>query len=200
MQAVKDTLIDMDLECSVIVSPHSASSPTGLILVPVCIQEEQPDSSPFSIPLKAFIDSGAMGNFIHPHVVKRFNIPTQPRPMPLQLQTVTGNKFFTVTQQTHVTLVTKKDHKEKITLDVTPIGKHDLILGLLWCRYHDVQFDWINHDITWSPTCQEQCVDKVAPLLVKTLSDNAKPPTRATPGAIRYDLHATNDIIILPHM
>jgi len=64
MRAPKN--VDMDFECSVNVSSLSASSPTSLILIPVHIQEEDSLSTPFSTNLQVFIDSGAMGNFIHP--------------------------------------------------------------------------------------------------------------------------------------
>ena len=58
--------VDTDLECSMNVSSLSASSPTSPILLPVHIQEEDSTVPPFSTTLKAFIDSGVMGNFIHP--------------------------------------------------------------------------------------------------------------------------------------
>jgi len=133
-----------------------------------------------------------MGNFIHPRVVKQLEIPTKPHPTTLQLQTVTSNNFFTISQQVHVMLTMTNRHTEKITLDVAPIGKHKLILGIPWCTYHGVQFDWQNHDIlTWSPKCEGRCFTTLAPLLVKVLYPDVIPPSQATEGAIGYDLHAT---------
>jgi len=88
---------------------------------------------------------------------------------------------------------------EKITLDVTPIGKHELILGIPWCTYHGVQFDWKNCDIlTWSPECEGRCLATLAPLLVKILEPNVVPPTQATEGSIGYDLHAISHHTIPP--
>ena len=197
MQVPKN--VDTDTECSVDVSSLSASSPTSPILVPICIQEEAPLSPPFSTNLKVFIDSGAMGNFIHPRIVKQLEIPTKPCPTKLQLQTVTGNKFFAITQQVHITLTTMDKHMEKIVLDVAPIGKHDLILGIPWCTYHGIQFDWQNRKIlAWSPECKGKCFTTLTLLLVKVLSPEAVPPVRATEGAIGYDLHTTGHHVIQP--
>jgi hypothetical protein len=54
---------------------NSALTTKGnLFLLPVTIQEEDP------IPLQAFIDSGAMGNFIHPRTVAQHSLPTSKRP------------------------------------------------------------------------------------------------------------------------
>jgi len=147
--------VDTDSECSAIVSLLTASSSVKLILLPVHIQEEPNTSPPFSIALSAFIDSGAMGNFIHPRIVKTFSIPTSPCPTPIQLQMVTGSRFFSVTTQVNVQMITRHGHEESITLNVTPVGKHNLILGLPWCTYHGVQFDWQTSDINqWSPECE----------------------------------------------
>jgi len=71
--------VDVDPECSVNVSLLTASSSVKPILLPIRIQEEPNTSPPFSVALSAFIDSGAMGNFIHLRIVKRFSIPTSPR-------------------------------------------------------------------------------------------------------------------------
>jgi len=124
------THVDTDFECSAIVSLLTASSSIKPILLPVCIQEEPNTSPPFSIAVSAFIDSGAMGNFIHLRIVKKFSIPTSPRPTPIQLQTVTGSRFFSVTTQVKVQMITRHGHEESIMLNVAPVGKHDLILGL----------------------------------------------------------------------
>ena len=59
-----------DLECEVIVSVITASSPATPIKVRVHIQEDN-TNPPFSETTLAFLDSGAMGNFIHPRLVTR---------------------------------------------------------------------------------------------------------------------------------
>jgi hypothetical protein len=163
-------------------------------LLPVTIQEENP------IPLKAFVDSGAMGNFIHPRTVAQFSLPTSKRPKKLRLQMVTGRTFAKVELQVTTHLTTHHRHSECITLDVAPIGQHDLILGLPWLAHHRVQLDWKNNNITgWSPSCETSCFFKPDPsLLVQKLSPTAQTPTRATPSSVGYDLHTTEETTIPP--
>jgi hypothetical protein len=164
------------------------------LLLPVTIQEENP------IPLKAFIDSGAMGNFIHPRAVAQFSLPTSRRSKKLRLQTVTGRTFAMVELQVTTHLTTCHRHSEDITLDVAPIGQHDLILGLPWLALHGVQLDWKNNNIIrWSPSCENSCFFKPDPsLLVQKLSPDARTPSRATPGSVGYDLHTTERTTIPP--
>jgi hypothetical protein len=163
-------------------------------LLPVTIQEENP------IPLQAFIDSGAMGNFIHPRTIAQYALSTSKRPKKLKLQTVTGKTFTKVELQVTTHLTTCHGHSEEITLDVAPIGHHDLILGLLWLTLHEVHLDWKNNNIIgWSPTCETTCFFQPDPsLLIQRLSPTAQIPTRATPGSVGYDLHATNGTTIPP--
>jgi dUTP pyrophosphatase len=163
-------------------------------LLPVTIQEEDP------IPLQAFIDSGAMGNFIHPRIVAQHSLPTSKRPRKLKLQTVTGRTFAKVELQVTTHLTTRHGHTEQITFDVAPIGHHSLILGLPWLTLHGVHLDWKNNNIIrWSPSCEATCFFQPDPaLLIQKLSPTAQIPTRATPGSVGYDLHATQGITIPP--
>ena len=80
------------------------------------------------------------------------------------------------------------------------VGHHDLILGLPWCQYHSVQFDWVNRNISqWSPECEGRCFHtQVAPLHVRRLCPDAIAPRRATEGAVGYDLHAVTLVTIPP--
>ena len=181
------------------VSTLSSSSFSKPFEIMVHISEDV-TQIPYSTKVKAFIDSGAMGNFIHLCLVKWLGIPMQKWDTPLQLQTVTGNKFHSVNQQATIVLTTKHGHEEKIILNIAPVGRHDIILGLPWCQYHGVQFDWQNQDINqWSPECEGCCFpSNISILQVRTLCHNTVLPQRATPGAIGYDLQATTPVIITP--
>jgi dUTP pyrophosphatase len=163
-------------------------------LLPVTIQEENP------IPLQAFIDSGAMGNFIHPRTVAQYSLQTSKRPKKLRLQTVTRRTFAKVEVQVTTHLTTRHGHTEQITLDIAPIGHHDLILGLPWLTLHGVHLDWKNNNIIgWAPTCETTCFFQPDPtFLIQKLSPTAQIPTRATPRSIGYDLHAAKEATIPP--
>ena len=63
----------MDIHVSTL-SSMSLSKPFEIL---VCILEDV-TQIPYSANIKAFINSSAMGNFIHPRLVKRLGIPTQP--------------------------------------------------------------------------------------------------------------------------
>src|SRR5258708_17658919 len=142
-----------------------------------------------------------MGNFIHPRFIKQTNLPTKPQHKKLGLQMVTGKTFFIVREQATVTLITQHGHEEQITLDVAPVRKHNLILGLPWCTLQEIQFNWKNHDIQqWSPNCKTNCfpTHTVAPLYVQPLQPEAHIPTRGTPESIGYDLYSTETIVIPP--
>jgi deoxyuridine 5'-triphosphate nucleotidohydrolase len=141
-----------------------------------------------------------MGNFIHPQLVTQLGIPTKPCPKPLELQTVTGAHFYHVKKQVTLLLTIQHGHEETITLNIAPVGKHDIILGLPWCKYHRVQFDWTVKDIlAWSPNCKGRCFPTpISTLQVRALCHDAIIPKRSTPRSIRYDLHTTETITIPP--
>jgi len=104
-----------------------------------------------------------MGNFIHPCTITTHNLPMLPQPKPLLLQTVTGKIFHKVNQQVQTQMTTKHRHQETIVFDVAPIGKHDLLLGLPWCKLHQVQLDWDNNNILqWGPECEQHFPSYIA--------------------------------------
>ena len=159
--------------------------------IPVCIQED--------ITTQAFIDSGAIGNFIHPRFIAQKNIPTSKRETILSLVSVTGEKFFDSDSTANVNLTINR-HLEQIPLEVAPIGRHNIILGLPWLEKHNVQVDWRNKTITgWSSECSNNCLStSIDTLEVKRLSLEAIPPIYATPGSIGADLYSTQTINIPP--
>ena len=177
-----------DCEYTTISSVSPSSDP---FYVPVCIQED--------ITTQAFIDSGAIGNFIHLCFIAQENIPTSKRENLLSLVSVTGEKFFDSDSTANVNLTTDK-HSEQIPLEVAPIGRHDIILGLPWLEKHNVQVDWRNRTITgWSSNCSNNCLStSIDTLEVRKLSSEAVPPAYATPGSIGADLYSTQAINIPP--
>jgi hypothetical protein len=79
---------DLDLECDINVSTLTSSSPCLPIIVRVCIQEENTLDISHSIDM--FLNCRAMGNFIHPCLVKQRGLTTITREALLSLKMVTG--------------------------------------------------------------------------------------------------------------
>ena len=177
-----------DREYTTISSVSPSSDP---FYIPVCIQED--------ITAQAFIDSGAIGNFIHPRFISQNNIPTTKRSSILSLVSVTGEKFFDSDSTANITL-TINNHSEQIPLEVAPIGRHDIILGLPWLERHNVQIDWKGREILgWSTECSSSCLTTgVNTLEIRKLSPEAVVPTYATTGSIGADLYSTQLIVIPP--
>ena len=169
----------------------SVSPSSDPFYIPVCIQED--------ITTQAFIDSGAIGNFIHPRFISQNDIPTTKRSSILSLVSVTGEKFFDSDSTANVTL-TVNDHSKQIPLEVAPIGRHDIILGLPWLEKHNVQIDWRDKAIVgWSKECNDGCLSaSINTVEVKKLSPDAMVPTYATTGSIGADLYSTQSIVIPP--
>jgi len=105
----------------------------------------------------AMLDSGSAGNFIHPTEVLQLGLVVQPREQPLAVTHVLGGKGGQVTQQVKCT-INIGDHLEEITLDVVPIGKHAVILGLPWLRVHQPYIAWQDNTVSFpSDYCKENC-------------------------------------------
>ena len=114
-----------------------------------------------SIKTTALIDSGATGNFMHIDFVKQYNIPQELKEYPIPLEVVDGRPISTghITHSTpsmHVLI--NQDHTEKISLDIAPIGRHQLILGIPWLKQHNPAINWQTHSIQFeSDYCKAHC-------------------------------------------
>ena len=84
--------------------------------------------------VKAVIDSGATGTFIHPRWVERKRIPYQQKERPYQLSAADGKTFSYgkgIVNLETVELDTKTEvSKERIAFDITDIGSDTVILGI----------------------------------------------------------------------
>jgi dUTP pyrophosphatase len=194
---------DMDSENELDVSTLTASSPCLPIMIKVHIKEES--SGDVSDQIDAFLDCGAMGNFIHPRLVQRMGLTTILHDTPLSLRTVMGTHFHQVTQQVRVELTTRHGHSETMLLNVALVGTHNIILGLPWFRHHGIQMDWDNGDIVrWSPNCEGRCfttiagLDTTPALFVQKLCPDAYLPVKGSSGLAGQDLHALTMGVIQP--
>ena len=96
----------------------------------------------------AMLDSGSAGSFISPRLVERHSLPTTPRERPLQVTHVQGGTVGLVTEQV-VCRMDIGDHHETVTLDVVPLGKHAVILGLPWLQQHEPTISWRNGQMSF---------------------------------------------------
>ena len=85
-----------------------------------------------SIKTTAMVNSGAMGNFIHPRFVSEHGLVTR-ECTPLVVNNVNGQLLSCMDQQVEICMVLGS-HLETLTFDVAPLGKHNIILGLLWLQ------------------------------------------------------------------
>ena len=89
---------------------------------------------------------------------------------------VKGIKIGELRFQVTVTLCINQ-HDEKITLDVTPIGAHNLILGLPWLQTHNPTVNWDTGHIqfnshycsTYCFPCPHDVFAKQEPIALNTL-------------------------------
>jgi len=111
----------------------------------------------------ALINSGSAGNFIHEKVVKEMKLPTIARKTPLKVTHVKGGQVGMVHTQVKCYLrirdMDRNSHREIITLDVAPIGRHQVILGLPWLKAHQPKLDWGGLKLRFKQEhCKEQCL------------------------------------------
>ena len=96
--------------------------------------------------VKAVIDSGATGTFIHPRWVERKRIPYQQKERPYQLSAADGKTFSygkgMVNLETLELDTRTEVSKEKIAFDITDIGSDTVILGIDWLERNDPDIDW----------------------------------------------------------
>jgi hypothetical protein len=98
------------------------------------------------------IDSGATGvGFIDRLFAQQHDLNLKRLPRHIDLFGFNGTRIITG-RITHVVPLELEyeGHKEKISLFVTTLGKHPIILGLPWMRKHEVVFDWVNRKLRFT--------------------------------------------------
>jgi hypothetical protein len=85
------------------------------------------------------VDSGAMGNFIHPRFIELHELVTKPCE-PLIVNDINGRLLSHIDRQAEIRM-TIRGHSETLTFDVAPLGKHNVVLRLPWLQQHDLLFN-----------------------------------------------------------
>ena len=111
-----------------------------------------------AVEIKAMIESGSAGNFISPATIEKYGLKTQMRDMPLSVTHVQGGLVGVVSEQVTCEM-SLGTHRETLTLNVIPLGRHAIILGMPWLRVHNPNMDWETQKVTFnSEYCNRGCI------------------------------------------
>ena len=96
-------------------------------------------------------DSGATDNFIHPKLLKRLGLGSQPLERPRKIWNIDGttNKAGALTHCVDLEVRTG-DKQEVMKFLVTDLGREDLILGYPWLSTFEPKFRWRDASIDTS--------------------------------------------------
>ena len=108
------------------------------ILVKIQYKDERKDFA-----IKALINSGVIGNFIHSKVVDQFHLPSIKLSEPISTYNAdqTMNLIGEVTHQVQLKM-TFGYHEEEIILYVLNLEKDDITLGHTWLKLHNPKINW----------------------------------------------------------
>ena len=133
--------------------------------------------------LTALIDSGASSNFIHQDTAKELKLKLLNKEQPQAVNDIQGKNLGWISKFARVVL-NVSDHEETIDLNVIPLGKHGLVMGLPWLQKHDPEIRWSERRIRFtSPFCKKTCNKKLQRLRDITgrfIKDSSK--ERASPN------------------
>jgi hypothetical protein len=111
-----------------------------------------------SIKTTAMVNSGAMGNFIHPRFIELHELVTKLRE-PLVVNNMNGRLLSRMDRQAEIRM-TIGGHSEMLTFDVAPLGKHNIVLGLPWLQQHNPIIQWSSGKLTFaSDYCERHCLE-----------------------------------------
>jgi hypothetical protein len=140
---------DLSHENTVVVSAITLYQLVRHLTVPITLAD--------MIKTTAMVDSGAMGNFIHPRFVDEHTLVTKPR-NPLTVNNVNGRLLSRVDRQVEVRMAVG-NHSETLTFDVAPLGGHNIVLGLPWLQQHNPLLHWSSGKVTFaSDYCEKHCL------------------------------------------
>jgi hypothetical protein len=115
-----------------------------------------------SVPAQVLLDSGSATEFISEAFVQEHNIPTRPKNRPILARVADGREILNgmIDREVEIGLAIG-DHQERLILNVTSLGQHQIILGAPWLtRHHPPTIDWKGRRIVaWSQYCYEHCLD-----------------------------------------
>ncbi|GLB34376.1 putative transposition, RNA-mediated [Lyophyllum shimeji] len=107
--------------------------------------------------LKALLDSGASGLFLHIRFVREHGITTRTLSQPIPVKNVDGtaNAAGAITEVVDLVL-RYNGHSERVVFAVTDLGEQDMILGYTWLKEHNPEIDWAAGTVSMS-RCPARC-------------------------------------------
>jgi predicted aspartyl protease len=132
------------------------------------------DTHTFSL----LIDSGATNAFINQRIIDKHGWQTNPLPQPVTIYNAdrTPNQRGQVLHTIDL-ILRLGEHQERMTFAVAGLGRHSIIIGHSWLKFHNPKVDWTTRDVRFT-----QCPPQCWKLLESKLSN--LPPSWATPKLI----------------
>jgi hypothetical protein len=108
--------------------------------------------------MKALLDSGANTIYIDKAYAQKMKLPLTLLADPIPVYNVDGtrNAAGSITHCAEI-IIQFQEHREKVTAEVTDLGKNQMILGYTWLSHHNPEIDWTTGTVqmTRCPwTCQ----------------------------------------------
>ena len=93
--------------------------------------------------IEALLDSGANTVFIDWKWARIRKIPLLPLPNPIPVYNVDGtrNSAGDITHCAEI-VIDFQGHREKVTAEITDLGRHQMILRYTWLKHHNPDIDW----------------------------------------------------------
>ncbi|KAI4900897.1 hypothetical protein NFI96_007222 [Prochilodus magdalenae] len=126
------------------------------------------------VHLRAFVDSGASGNFIDAALAHKLGLPLVPLDRPMPVSAIDGQSLEPgmVSQQTQPINLQIGQHSEQVSLLLISAPELQLVLGFPWLQRHNPRIDWLSRSVVaWGPQCQELCLKPVNTRIKPSVSE-----------------------------
>jgi len=99
------------------------------------------DHQKFSVV--TLVDSGAGGCYVDTSLVTKYDLQLVPLDFPIRVQNADGseNKHGYITNCVNL-LIRIGEHRERVTFNITRLGKKSMIIGITWLEQHNPEIDW----------------------------------------------------------
>ena len=151
-----------------VLSVSALSPDDDSFLIDLTINTPNPS---YSVSLKAFLDCGATGEFMHQNTAKLYSIPLVKLAHSVPLQVFDGRPISSgpVTHRTVPVLTRINNHEELISYYIVSSSYHGIILGLPWLHLHNPAVNWKTQTLLFSdPSCNTHLLSPVPSVSVPT--------------------------------